>query len=249
MRKFHFIFRPIILAILLGGMVLGCKEGAQPWESFGDLVWEHRDLKGVEKVELNGKMVCFITQDTAKAEGIDLLFGAHVLKGVETVVEGGQLRVVDKNKGRWLRNLDTQLVCTLNLHRLSKLQINHNVKVICLDTLVSPSLEIGMMSTEKQLLKLNCGELFGSMNQTGTVVMEGKGVIFSWSCEKDGRLDARNLSSDDVYIWNFTKHDVWVNPSKQFEAYTYNKGNIYYFQDPVYKFKKLEQGEGRVIKE
>jgi len=243
---FRFTFFP---AILLVFSFVSCKEGAQPWESFGDIVSETRILRDVQEVELNGKMICYLTQDTAKEESIVLQFGSNVLKGVISAVEEGKLTVTDHNKGRWLRNLDTQLVCTLNVHQLRKLQINHNVKLICLDTISSPRLEIGMMSTEKQFLKLNCGELFGGMKQTGTVVMEGRGVIFSWSCERDGRLDARNLVSDDVYIWNFTKHDVWVNPNKQFEAYTFNKGNIFYFVDPVFKFKKQELGEGKVIKE
>lgn len=238
-----------IPAILLVLTLFSCKEGAQPWESFGDIVTETRSLQNFHEVELNGKMICYLTQDTTAEESINIQFGSNVLKGVISAVDQGKLTVTDRNKGRWLRNLDTQMVCTLNVHQISKLQINHNVKLICLDTISSPRLEIGMMSTEKQFLKLNCGELFGGMKQTGTVVMEGKGVIFSWSCERDGRLDARNLVSDDVYIWNFTKHDVWVNPNKQFEAYTFNKGNIFYFVDPVFKFKKQELGEGRVIKE
>ncbi len=229
--------------------LLSCKESAQPWESFGKIIVENRDLTRFKQLRVRGKMLLYLTQDTTKKLSATIVWGEHVLQGMVTEVsDNGELLIEDRNRVRWLRRLDTQAVCTLNVHHLEKIIIEDNVQVIGLDTLHSPVLEVQTVSTHPQRLQVDCGQLFGFIRGTGGVIFEGNGVIFSWSCEKGGWVDARNLVSDDVYIWNFTQRDVWVNPQKQFQARCYGSGNIYYFKEPNIRFEKTEQGIGRILK-
>ena len=85
------------------------------------------------------------------------------------------------------------------------------------------------------------------MAQSKLVARTGQATIFSWSCEKGGGLDATDLRSDDVYLYHFTIKDVFVNPSKQFDAHLFNSGNAFYFKTPTYKFKESSQGKGQVL--
>lgn len=237
-----------ILAIL-PILWLSCKESAQPWESFGEIIREKRTLSVFTQVRLRGKMLVYLTQDTMAEHSAQLTWGKNVMQGLSTEVNhDGELLIEDRNQMRWLRRLDTQSVCTLNVHRLDRLVVEDNVQVIAIDTLDSEALEVQIVSTHPQLLKVNCGQLFGFIRGTGSVIFDGRGVIFSWSCEKGGNVDSRNMDSDDVYIWNFTQRDVWVNPQKQFQANCYGSGNIYYKQEPIIRFEKVEQGMGRVLK-
>ncbi len=230
-------------------LLLSCQDSAQPWESFGEIVQESRTLTAFTKVRLRGKMLVYLTQDSTAELSAQLLWGSNVLKGLSTEVNTeGELVIEDRNQIRWLRRLDTQSVCTLNVHKLDRLVVEDNVQVIALDTIHSEALEVQTVSTHPQLLKVNCGQLFGFIRGTGSVLFEGRGVIFSWSCEKGGNVDSRNMDSDDVYIWNFTQRDVWVNPVKQFQANCYGSGNIFYKQEPIIRFEKVEQGMGRVLK-
>ncbi len=235
--------------LLVSILVFSCKESAQPWESFGAIVQDTRPLPTFNKIRVRGKLLLFVTQDTTQPLSANILWGEHVLKGYATEVsDGGELLIEDRNQVRWLRRLDTQAVCTVNIHTLEKIVIEDNVQVITLDTVKSPQLEVQTVSTHPQLLRVDCGQLFGFIRGTGNVVFEGKGVIFSWSCEKGGAVNAQRLVSDDVYLWNFTQRDVWVNPRKQFQAFCYGSGNIYYVEEPSIRFEKTEQGIGRILK-
>lgn len=226
------------LIVLILGLV-SCKDSAQPWESFGKIIEENRELSGFTQLRVRGKMLVYLTQDTTKKVTAKITWGEHVLPGLMTEVSGeGELVIEDRNQIRWLRRLDTQAVCTLNVHGLKKLVIEDNVQVIGLDTIHSSVLEVQSVSTHPQQLKVNCGQLFGFIRGTGGVTFEGTGVIFSWSCEKGGFVDARNMISDDVYIWHFTQRDIWLNPQKQFQAHCYGSGNIFYFTEPNIRFEK-----------
>ncbi len=248
LRAIHRNFLWLGLFVLVVGFS-SCKESAQPWESFGDILQENRELSSFNRIRVRGKLLLYITQDTSKKLSANITWGEHLLKGFVTEVsEQGELLIEDRNQVRWLRRLDTQAVCTLNVHDLNKFIIEDNVQVIGLDTLHCPILEVQSVSTHPQQLKVDCGQLFGFIRGTGGVTFEGNGVIFSWSCEKGGFVDARNLVSDDVYIWNFTQRDIWVNPQKQFQAHCYGSGNIYYFKEPNIRFEKTEQGIGRILK-
>lgn len=239
----------VALGLMLGGFVFcasGCKESAQPWQSFGEITTETRPLADFTKIHASHNIQLCITQDTSKANSIQITYGKNTLSGIVTKIKDGELIIEDKNQAKWLRNLNTLPLCTLNLHQISKIHLEGNAKLTCIDTLRTPALEFTVNSVGQQQLLIHCGQLFGGIQNSGYVNAAGTATIFSWSCEKGSGIDARNLLSHDVYMRHFTIHDVYVNPSKQFEAYAYNSGNIYYFQTPSYKFKVIEEGSGKV---
>jgi hypothetical protein len=156
------------------------------------------------------------------------------------------LSIKNSNKAKWLRKLNIQPKCTLNLHQISDIHLEGNAKVICIDTLYSQAIHCTVNSVENQNLLVFCGQFYGGVTNSGNVKLSGQATIFSWSCEKGGGLDASDLRSDDVYLYHFTIKDVFVNPSKQFDANLFNSGNAYYFTTPTYKFKESTRGTGQV---
>jgi hypothetical protein len=226
--------------------VLGCKDSAQPWQSFGEITTETRPLADFTKIYASHNIQLFITQDTSKPSSIQITYGKNTLAGITSEIKDGELIIDDMNQAKWLRNLNTLPLCTLNIHQINKIHLEGNAKLTCIDTLRTPALEFTVNSVGQQQLLIHCGQLYGGIQNSGYVKAAGTATIFSWSCEKGSGIDARNLLSDDVYMRHFTIQDVFVNPSKQFEAYAYNSGSIYYFQTPSYKFKVVEEGSGKV---
>lgn len=226
----------------------GCKNSAQPWDAFGEITTESRTLTNFHKITASHNIELYITQDTSTPQNIAITYGKNVLSGILSEVVDGELNIDDINKAKWLRNLNITPKCTLNLHTISKLHLDGNAKLKCIDTLSTPALEFTVNSVETQDLKIRCGQLYGGISNSGFVEATGQATIFSWSCEKGSGLNAKYLRSDDVYIRHFTVRDIYVNPSKQFEAFAYNSGNIYYLTQPTVKFKIIEEGKGRVIK-
>lgn len=236
----------LILASLIS-LFDACKEGAQPWESFGEITTETRTLDTFFKITASHNIKLFVTQDLTKAANIKITYGKNTLKGIVSSVVNGELILDDHNKGKWLRTLNETPICTLNVHDIRQIHLEGNAKMICIDTLRTQALKFTVNSVEVQDIKVFCGQLYGGITNSGQVNLSGQATIFSWSCEKGSGLDARDLRSDDVYIRHFTIKDVFVNPTKQFEAFAYNSGNIYYFITPTYKFQKLEEGKGKVL--
>ena len=140
------------------------------------------------------------------------------MTGLVSDIQQGKLTLEDRNKAKWLRNLNISPICTLNVHNINKIRLEGNAKLTCLDTLKTPTLQFNINSVENHRLWIHCGQLFGGIENSGQLEASGIATIFSWSCEKGGGLDARALLSDDVYMRHFTIHDVYVNPTKQFEA-------------------------------
>lgn len=231
----------------------GCKDSVQPWEAMGERTTESRILSTFDRISVSQSIELYITQDTNAPISMIVDYGKNAIKGILTQVNynqhpNGELIVKDNNKAKWLRNLEIIPRCTLNLHQLSKLNIEGNARVICLDTLRSNAIHCTVNSVENQILNVFCGQFYGGITNSGSILFKGQATIFSWSCEKGGGIDARDLRSDDVYLRHFTVRDVFVNPSKQFEAYLYNSGNAYYREIPSYKFKINQVGSGKVLK-
>jgi len=223
-----------------------CQNSAQPWESFGDITTETRTLGSFHGLDVNQDIELFITQDSTKPTHIEITYGKNVIPGITTEITNGVLSIKNSNKAKWLRKLNIQPRCTLNLHQIDDIHLEGNAKVICIDTLFSQAIHCTVNSVEDQNLLVFCGQLYGGVTNSSNVKLSGQATIFSWSCEKGGGLDASKLRSDDVYLYHFTIKDVFVNPSKQFDANLFNSGNAYYFTTPTYKFKESAQGTGQV---
>ncbi len=235
-----------IIALFLIHFFSGCENSAQPWQSFGEITTESRTLGSFHGLEVNHDIQLFVTQDTTKPEHIEITYGKNVIPGITTEILNGVLSIKNSNKAKWLRKLNIQPKCTLNLHQIDDIHLEGNAKVNCIDTLYSQAIHCTVNSVEDQNLLIFCGQLYGGVMNSGNVKFSGQATIFSWSCEKGGGLDATDLRSDDVYLYHFTIKDVFVNPSKQFEANLFNSGNAYYFTTPTYKFKESAQGKGQV---
>lgn len=223
-----------------------CQNSAQPWESFGDITTKTRTLGSFHGLDVNQDIELFITQDSTKPTHIEITYGKNVIPGITTEITNGVLSIKNSNKAKWLRKLNIQPKCSLNLHQIDDINLEGNAKVICIDTLYSQAIHCTVNSVEDQNLSVFCGQFYGGVSNSSNVKLSGQATIFSWSCEKGGGLDASKLQSDDVYLYHFTIKDVFVNPSKQFDANLFNSGNAYYFTTPTYKFKESAQGTGQV---
>ena len=236
-----------IFALFLIQLFPSCQNSAQPWESFGDITTETRTLGSFHGLDVNQDIELFITQDSTKPAHVEITYGKNVIPGITTEITNGVLSIKNSNKAKWLRKLNIQPKCTLNLHQIDDIHLEGNAKVICIDTLYSQAIHCTVNSVEDQNLLVYCGQFYGGVINSGNVNLSGQATIFSWSCEKGGGLDATDLRSDDVYLYHFTIKDVSVNPSKQFEAHLFNSGNAFYFKTPTYKFKETSQGKGQVL--
>jgi len=200
------------------------------------------------KLRVGQKFKLFIVSDTSIPEQIRIHYGSNVINNVTAEWIDDYMVITDQNNFNWVRSFKVQPVCTLNIHKINALDIQGAASVTFLDTVYTDRLDVVMNSVENQKLLLHCGNLYGNGLNAGHVELAGQGTIFAWGCENGSSFDAKNLRSDDAYIYHYAARDVQVNPKNILEATVYGTGNIVYFRDPLVKLGKKELGKGRVIK-
>lgn len=215
---------------------------------YGQETVQTRVLPAWTTLKAGQRFRIYLTSDTSTGSQVQIQYGSNLMDGITCEVNGDQLEILDKNNFNWVRNFRHQPVCTLNVSRISRLDIEGAAEIICLDSISSDKVEVNMNSVGNQLLWLHCGQLYGACTNTGRVEFRGQGTIFAWSCEDGGSFDASAMRCDDAYIYHYTALDVSVNPKNLLEAWAYGTGNIYYKRDPLLALKKNEFGRGQILK-
>ena len=231
-------------------LLFSCKNGPDIFKPYGNNATVTRILPGFHTITVGQKFDLFITQDTNKPLQITISYSENLLDGIAATVKDGNLTIKDNNKENWVRKLDVQPTCTLNIRKIDHLTINGAAQVMCIDTIKVGQddwIEVQMNSVEHQEIRMKGGVLTGACNNTGNIYFEGVVNIFTFSCENGSWFDARNLSTSDAYVYHYTDRDIYISPKNIFGANVYGNGNIFYKTTPLFSFKKLETGKGRVL--
>lgn len=241
--------RQIVLYFLLSTLaIISCSKGPGFVRSYGENTKVTIALSGCRGIEVGQKFHLYISQDTALPESITFEYGSHIINNLSASIKDSIVKIKDGNHYNWVRNLNVNPRCTVNLHRLAKLYLNGACAAKSLDTLTALNLEILMDGVGTHELTLRCGSVFGSCTNSGHILFHGWGGILAWSCENGGWIDASDMGSADVYLYHYTDRDVFVNPGTIFKAELYGNGNAYYYQTPWLTFEKKENGKGKVLK-
>jgi hypothetical protein len=239
------------LLVLLGllSLVFSCKKGPGFVRTYGENITVTRTLSEFSSISIGQKFKLYLTQDSSIPEQISITYSQNLMDKIETTVNSGELEIRDRNHYNWVRSLKVQPVCTLNIHKVSKISLHGATSCETLDTLNSHNLRIDANGVGRHFFLLNCGSVSGSCNNAGIIIFKGWGGILAWACENGGWIDASQMKSADAYVYHYTERDIYVDPGIIFKAHVYGKGNVFYYRDPALVFEKKEYGEGRVIKQ
>ena len=229
-------------------MPSACSKGPGFTRSYGEESTAYRDLPAFTKIDVAQKFDIYLQQDTSKPRGITIAYGSNLIENIHADVTGDVLKIEDKNYANWVRNMNVNPRCTLNVHSISELRMGGAASVFCLDTISSPQLNISQKSSASHDLILNVGQLFGNIESSGHIIFHGFGGIFAFGAEDGGWFDASDMQSEDAYIYQYCDHDCFVNPAKQLHAKVYASGNLYYYTEPILVKNIQAFGKGQVIK-
>lgn len=238
---------PFIILILANVFFIGCDKNGVASKGEAEIVT--RTLDSFSGIDVGQKFKVFLTSDATKPMQISIDYYHKLNPQISTTVEHGVLYIKDNNRFDWLRPLDIQPVLTINTHFIDNLNIHGSCELSCLDSIVGNQINVHIHSVKPVHLKTDCGNLYGNSDDYGMVRFEGRGTIFSWSCEMGSWFDAWNLNCDDAYIRHYTQHDCKVNASKKLEINLFNSGNLYYKDTPTLNSLIINaSGTGKAIK-
>lgn len=217
--------------------------------SYGEDITISRQLGAFNKLEIGQKFQLYISMDTTLPEQISIRYGSHLTDKIRTKIHDGILTIRDENKYNWVRDLHVFPTCTLNVHRLDEIVAEGVAELHSLDTIRTHNLVFHAWGNGTHELTVKCGSVSGECDNAGTVIFRGYGGILAWTCENGSAVNASEMRSSDVYLYHYTDRVAEVNPTSIFKAYVYGKGNVLYYQDPLFMIEKHEFGEGRILRQ
>ena len=207
-----------------------------------------KNLDSFQSITVGEKFYVEIECDLNKPQNITIEYYQNLNPKIDISVSQGKLYIKDLNDYNWTRDLNIIPKLKINAHHLNELNIKGSCEFKCIDTIKTNILTINMESALPANLKVDCGNLYGGSNNIGSIYFEGRGTIFSWSCEMGSSVDARRLKCDDAYIRHYTKKDIYLSPDKIFDGFLYNSGNLFLKDKNFNKYNSTEKGTGRIIK-
>jgi hypothetical protein len=242
------MFRALsIISLFCFALFAGCSNIDDFNKDAGSPKKIERSLDHFTQISVGEKFYVSLKNDTNLPETIEIDYFEHLNAKISTTVENGILTIKDQNAYNWTRDLNVRPKLTINVHTLNNLDIQGACELNCIDTIFTNQLTINMHSVKPAKIKVDCGNLYGGSNNLAPVFFEGRGTIFSWSCEQGSWIDASKLKCDDAYIRHFTKQDIYISPEKVLEVFIYNSGNVYYKPFTFNKFTVKELGSGKAI--
>ncbi|HCS19573.1 MAG TPA: hypothetical protein DIW47_03235 [Bacteroidetes bacterium] len=171
---------------------------------------------------------------------------ANLLDGVRIEVNNDRLILSDANRCKWLRELDNRVLCQVYIDSLSELYSLDDASFFSSDTLPVNELYFNHNSTSDQKLLLDIGTLYFDHREAGEVRLRGNCDIFVATMYETGKLQAREMPADIVYVYHYGLNHVYVSPLNQLDCHIENTGNVYYHLDPQNGVNVSGRGSGTV---
>jgi len=215
--------------------------GRQHVTGSGKLQSQARAASGFRGVSVAGAMTVVLRQ--GGREGVEVHADDNLLPWIETVVEGGTLRIQTRKGARY--STRNPVVVTVDLIHLDELSLGGSGDV------VGPGLQASSLgvsvggSGSVQLLDLQAQSLRVSIGGSGELEASGEVQRLDASVGGSGSVEAAALQADEVSVSIGGSGDVTVHARRKLSASVAGSGDIVYRGDPVVEQSIVGSGSVR----
>jgi len=245
----------ILVTIFSVCMFSSCKKDStcNCFDSTGSTSTEIRSVSPFTQIELYNNVDLVLHTDTFYH--LTVTAGSNLLDEVKTEVEDGVLKLRNKNRCNWIRSFKNTFVVevwlkakndTTSLENITIFDASGNID--CKDPIQQNEFRLdNRSSTGDYRLKLNCTTATLALHTgSATIYAEGHvGVNYAYNISS-GKMDLRNLDSDDIYVTNSGTNDTYIKANNLIEAELGYIGNIYYTGSATQIIEKYSN-TGRLI--
>ncbi len=240
-RLYHIATVIALLFLSCGKIEDGCTEK-------GALSEITRTVGGFYQIQAEDRLDIELIHDPARKGEIILKGHANLLDGVRMEVNNGRLILSDANRCKWLRELDNRVLCQVFIDSLSEIHSYDDAAFFSLDTLPITQLYFEHISTADQNLILDIGTLIFDHREAGEVRLSGNCDILVATMYETGKLRAKDMHADLVFVYHYGLNHVYVSPIGQLDCLIENSGNVYYHLDPQNGPNVTGRGSGSVAR-
>lgn len=234
------------IATLIALLFLSCSKIEDGCTEKGALSEITRTVGMFHQIQAEDRLDVELIHDPSRQGEIVLKGYANLLDGVRLEVVNGQLILSDANRCKWLRELDNRVLCQVYIDSLSELCSKDDAAFFSLDTLPIIQLYFKQISTANQNLILDIGTLIFDHREAGEVSLSGKCAIFVATLYETGKLQAKDMPADLVFVYHYGLNHASVSPRSQLDCLIENSGNVYYHLDPQNGPNVTGRGSGSV---
>ena len=236
-------YRVLVICVFI---LLACNKEKAPdfIKTAGEEKVEYRAMANFTKINIKDEFDVEIIQDTFN--GIELKFGSNLLPKVETRIDKNTLLLENKNKFNWLRKLGFRIKAKVYTKQLKFIELDGDGTVFNQDTLYADTIEMIHSGTNNINMLLKANWVLFRASNVGNILLKGSCGILSGTVEETAIFDGRDILAEDAYFYHFSLSNSHIRAKKLYGLNMFGKGDLYYYQEALRNFTKLETGSGRV---
>lgn len=247
-KCFRQIFLVFGLSLLL--VLHSCKkvDVLDCFNSTGKITKVEREIDNFHSIALHDNVNLILKQSGKNKITVEA--GSNLIPKIMTRVnEAGILEIRNENTCNWVRSYDKPVNVYLSFVKLDTLFYRSvgdvtNEDTIRMDTLVVEVKEgAGRIALTVITSKMNTNIQYG----TADIVTSGFTTLGFIYLAGAGKIDNRNLITQQVYLENRSSNDIYVNSVNTLAAEINSIGNVYYKGNPP-DIRLKGTGSGKLIK-
>lgn len=172
----------------------------------------------------------------------------NLMDGIETTVEGGVLKIRNKNRCNWMRSPGNEFVVDVFAPEVENIVCRTVGDIVCADTIRTRIFTAESWDGYGTInLKLDCDESYLKIH-TGPVdlIANGRSDYTYLYNTGNGYIRAQGLLSKDAYVRSRSTGDCYVNTLNSLKVKIEYQGDIYYSGQPSNIDQDIS-GSGKLI--
>ena len=210
------------LVLLLPFFCVGLAHAALS-SSFGD---ETRDVRGFHGISNSGNIVVEVrlgNEETLRLEG-----DAAAIREIETIVEGGTLKIRYRKQSRsGVRNWGT-VTAYVTAKQLDDLSQSGSGKITVTGTVSGKELNTSVSGSGRITVTADAAELNASISGSGRIIASGNATRCNASISGSGRFEGGSLESQTANLKISGSGNITIHADKQLDASISGSGNVNY---------------------
>ena len=226
-----------------------CSDMGDCFHGKGDSGIEERTLEPIRGIYLTSNINLIIHPNQSQLR-MRVTGGSHLLENIETRAENGTLFIKNHNRCNWVRSFKSKITVEIWTDQLNSIYLENSTgDVIVDDSIHSDNFRLDCFGSMGSVsLLLNCPTATIALHNGPSDITVGGIASVQYNYNAGfGKVDCRNLVSQDIYINNKGTNNTWVNSHSLLEATIEHNGNIYYTGEPS-TIKENIIGKGKLIK-
>lgn len=206
----------------------------------GTVSSETRNLSSFTRIESNGSLDIFLTQDTLQSVKIET--DENLLHNIKTEVHDNKLKIYSDK----CFSTNNAVKVYISARQFADIDLKGSGSITADKTITGADMEVEIKGSGDIKLPVNMQSVKVSISGTGSIWLKGATTNLEANISGTGDIKAESLDTKDCKATIKGNGNILVNPSGTLDATIKGSGDIYYIGSPTVKTDI--SGSGKVMK-